>query len=148
MFISISLLGMFGAIYYFTQQEKQDLVDVKAIIVDLLEVSSGKVQPVVEYTWGEEVLIDTIDFAVDSGEFEFGEVIDVLIHPDYPDDVILEKSLTADLFDIQGTNDDVSELQWMEFIQNGFIYVLLVPGLLLFVFSIFLWWLGGKVGGK
>lgn len=151
MVFSLMFLVAFGIFYYYIEKDKAELVPLPAMIIELQESLTGKVHPVVEYDWDATTYIDTIDFAVQPSEFEVGQEIEVLIHPDVPDRAVLEMELHYDFMETlnySSDGDDYGDLQGLEFILSGVTYFLLIPGLILFVFSIFLWWLGGRVGEK
>ncbi|NJN41916.1 MAG: DUF3592 domain-containing protein [Flammeovirgaceae bacterium] len=151
MIFALGLLSSFFFAYYLIENEKGDLVPIEATVIDIQPGTNSKEHLVTEYDWNEITYIDTIDYATESGKYPIGETVEVLIHPAHPTPAVLEEELHIGFLETLESADETGEigdLQGLQWILDGITYFTLWPGLFFFFLSIFLWWLGGKIGGK
>ncbi len=148
---SVMFLSAFVFAYYLIENEKGDLVQVEATVLGSERANRGREHLIVEYTWENINYLDTMDFAVESGKYEVGEEIEVLIHPDHPTPAVLEVELHQNFlqtFESASETKEFGDLEGLQWILDAYALVFLLPGLLFLLISIFLWWLGGRFVAK
>ncbi len=147
----ILLLGV-GIMYLIVYLERDELVTVEAVIVELSTTEGHEAYPVVEYSWEGEEYRSDIWPAVEPDKYTLNQQVTVYIHPNNPDMAYFEEGLTMNFYDTlqdgAGADDNAGGMQALDLIRGGLLLTLGIPALFCIVIGIVLWRIGNRWNKK